>query len=79
MATMVELSAQYRRQCALIAMRIKELEEQGADKERIDVLRAMLREAREVADTTENYYTGERSPKITLWRFYVAKHKRPED
>lgn len=79
MATMKELSAQYRRQCAMIAMRIKELEQQEADSERLCALRQMLRETREVADTLECYYTGERNPSITLGRFYAAKYKRPED
>lgn len=79
MGTLKELSTQYRKQCAVLAIRIKELTERGEDRERISILREMLKEAREVADTMENYYTGERSQRITLGGSYGAKFKRETD
>ena len=73
------MAVEYRRECAVLAMRIKELREIGANPTRINTLSEMLRETREVADTLEGYYTGCRSPRITMERFYAAKVKRKED
>lgn len=70
MSTMQEMAREYRESAARIAMRIRELERAGADLQRIQTLRNLLRETRELQRALDGYYTIPRTAGLTAvdWR-----------
>lgn len=66
MATLAELSAEYRRVAAQLAFRIKQKQEAGVPAQELAKLRAILTDIREVQRILDSYYELPRTSSLTM-------------
>lgn len=74
-----DLAATYKKTAARLAVRVRELKAEGADRYRINHMKELLKETRQIARTLSHYYDTPRDPAVTGAGYFAQKGKNHDD
>ena len=79
MDNLQQMAAEYRAEAARMALKLRQMRKEGADRYRINHMAEVLKETRQMAHALSHYYDAPRDPAVTGAGYYARKGKNHDD